>query len=774
MNQYSSIVKSNNKLSILYYDTETRAKKISEIKNIKDLCLYRYTKNPSEYKSLIGNYNLEKISFDSISEYNDYVNQYSDVNGMDIYGEFPIDKKWSHGYYKEEIAFDYTLLNIGYFDIETTVTENSQPDVNNTPERITSMVLYATKSNKYYIFCDKKITGKYFTEDDLKESQIEFFYYTPDEDGEYKMLKEFAHIINDVEHLDVLSAYFGNLFDYPYVFNRISKLVRLRQLNYDKKDSFNERNLSPIKSAYRTQKGQVYIQGLQCLDYFELYKKYKQGSPESWKLDFIASKELGVGKLKLEGGFMYVYNNNYEQYVYYNYIDVKRLKEIDEKLNFMALHAEISYLAKQNFEDTISPVKTWESLIYGFLNSKKIILNPVKENSKKKYLGAYTHEPIAEFYNYILSFDLNSLYPHLIMAYYMSPETIISEKEILSIFPDNESLKSILIMKKELEQVSNMLPYDKVAVAKVYDAVADKIINRELDLSFLQGTDITMTPSLEFFRKKEGAVLPYFMEHFYDMRKVVKKKMLIMKDDIQILKKLKNKKNEVEKLKEKYEELKNLDKIGDIIAKMESLAKIWGLKEKAFKILLNSAYGAFGNNYFRLFDLRIAKGITSSGRLAIRSLIKAIENKLRDFYKDFAGKDWTGSDFFIYSDTDSCAGDSVLNIFDENGNLEKITIENLYLRLGGKLETEIDKIKLETNNIQTPSLNTKSSEIEMKNINYIWKHLVDKEMFKIKCGDNEVIVTEDHSIIIERNNKYISVKPRDIIKGDKLIEIVGV
>jgi hypothetical protein len=264
------------------------------------------------------------------------------------------------------------------------------------------------------------------------------------------------------------------------------------------------------------------------------------------------------------------------------------------------------------------------------------------------------------------------------------------------------------------------------------------------------------------------------MEHFYDMRKVVKKKMLIMKDDIQILKKLKNKKNEVEKLKEKYEELKNLDKIGDIIAKMESLAKIWGLKEKAFKILLNSAYGAFGNNYFRLFDLRIAKGITSSGRLAIRSLIKAIENNLRAFYHDFCGKDWIGSDFFIYSDTDSCAGDSVLNIFDENGNLEKITIENLYLRLGGELKTEIDKIKLETNNIQTPSLNTKSSEIEMKNINYIWKHLVDKEMFKIKCGDNEVVVTEDHSIIIERNNKYISVKPRDIIDGDKLIEIVGV
>jgi DNA polymerase elongation subunit (family B) len=764
--QYTNVFENRNKIYLTYYETETGEKKTAILDKIKNLSLYSPTKEDSEYKSLVGNISLKKMNFTSIKDYNEYLTQYKDVSGISVFGEFSLDKKWINSYYVNEPHFDYNLLNIGFFDIETTVSDGN-PDPDNTPERITSIVLYATKSNTYYVLCDKKIDGKYFSEEEYAESNIKFYYFSPDLEGEYSMLKTFAYLINDLEKIDVLSAYFGNLFDFPYIYNRTAKVVfEYNKKHRDVKDKFSESNLSPFGVAYKTSRGNIYIQGIQLLDFFELYKKYSRGTPDSWKLDFIAEKELGVGKIKLEGGFMYVYEHDYEKYVYYNYIDVKRLKQLDDKLSFMNLHGELTYLAKQNFEDTLSPVRTWESILYGYLDKKNIQINPRKNNIKKKYLGGYTHDPILDFYNYILSFDLNSLYPHLIMMYYISPETLITEKEILKMFPNNETLIQLLDIKKELERISDEVPYDKKIVGQAYDKFADRIINREFDLSFLRDANITMSPSIEFFRKDEDAILPYFMKHFYDMRKIVKKEMLEIQDEIENLQKVKNKKKELDRLKGRFKELEKLDKIADVIVKMKEMAKRRSLKEQAFKILLNSAYGAFGNNYFSLFSLSLAKSITSGGRLAIRSLIKTIENKLRAFYKDISGMEWEGKDFFIYSDTDSCVGDTDIYV-----NENKMKIKDLYNMVGGDFSLNSEKIALKNVDLKSLSFNYDSEHIENKKIKYIWRHKVKKQMYKIKMNGKEVIVTADHSIIVYRNGKYINVKPSNILKTDKLIQI---
>jgi len=648
--QYVDVTLDKNKITTSYYDTDTGKKHIKDVRSINNLGLFIKTKKDSEYKSFIGNKNLKKINFENIKDYKNFMYSHDGVDGLDVYGDFSLDKQWIHEQYDGELKMNSSILNIGYVDIETTVSDG-QPDPINTPERITSIVFYASKSDKYYIFCDKKIEGKYFKDED--QSKLIYHYYSPDIVGEFQMLDDYIHTINTIEKVDILSAYFGNLFDYRYIYNRIGKIEDMKPGNPGlQKIDLIQSDVSPIGVAYTTKKGKLYVQGVQYLDYFDVYKKYTYGSPESWKLDFIATKELGVGKIKFDGGFMHLYNTNYEKYVFYNYIDVKRLVQLDEKLRFMELHVELSYLAKQNFEDTISPVRTWESILFGHLKEKFKVIDPKQQNIKQKYIGAYTHEPVPEFYNYPMSFDLNSLYPHLIMMYYISPETIISEKQLREMFPNNKTIDVLFELKSDLEYVSNTLPYDKKAVAKAYDKVGDMLINQEFDLSFLKEKNITMSPSIEFFKKDEEAVLPYFMEHFYDMRKVIKKKKLIMEDEIQILKN-NGSVSEFEKYRKKYEELSKLDNMSDMILEMETLTKRWGLKEKAYKILLNSVYGAFGNMYFRFFDIRLAKSITSGGRLAIRSLIKKVEADLRTLYKTFTGKKWTGVNFFTYSDTDS-------------------------------------------------------------------------------------------------------------------------
>lgn len=770
-NQYVDVSHNRGTLSISYYDMETKQKKVATIKKFKNLNLFLKTNKESEYKSFVGNYNLAPISFENIYKYNEYLYEYSDVSGVEIFGDFPVTKTWISSYYNGEIQFDFDLINVGYFDIETTITNRSrsiQQGVDDADERITSMVLYATKSKKYYVLTDKPITGKYFTDEDYADAEeIIFHSFTPDTAGEIAMMEKFIEILNEIEHIDILSAYFGNIFDFPYIYNRIAKLAQEKKFLNIRSD-ISEKKLSPLKRAYKTSRGKLYIQGIQLIDFFELYEKYTYGSLESWKLDFIAQKELGVGKIELEGGFMHVYEHDYEKYAYYNYVDVKRLRELDEKLEFMNLHCEVSYLAKQNFEDTLSPVRTWESILYNTLKERNLIFNPSRFHVKKKYVGAYTHEPDARFYNYIFSYDLNSLYPHLFMKYYISPETLLSEADVRAMFPGVKELDTIFELKRELEEISNELPYNKKTVGKAYDRVGDMLINQEIDLSFLQGTNITMAPSLEFFKKDENAVMPYLMKTFYDMRKVIKRKKLDMEDDIEIFQNRKDKKKELQRLKEKYMELLEVEKIGDLVDRMKILAKRWGLKEKAYKILLNSVYGAFGSVYFRFFDIRIAKSITAGGRLAIRSLIFSVERELRRFYEEYSGKSWEGEKFFIYSDTDSCKGDSKISLIDSQRRFS-IEIEKLYQMMGGDFSLLEEKISTINQDIQTDSLNLITGEVEKQRINHIWRHKVKKELFKIKTKDREVVVTEDHSIIIKRNDEYLTVKPRDILSTDKII-----
>jgi len=739
--QYVDVTANKNNIYVSYYDSKNPdVKRISKVNTINNLGLYRTSNTKTEYKSFVGGNYLKKDGFNSIKQYRDYWYKNNGIQGLDIYGEFPLEKQWIAETFKEDIKMDFSMLNIGFWDIETTVTSD-KPSPNTAPERITSMVVYATRSKKYYIFCDQPIKGTNFS--DKEKENIKFLYYTPDFEGEFNMLKDFVYIINEVEKLDILSAYFGNLFDFPYVFNRIARLADSDEKhNHEtlKDDLFDETYMSPLKLTYKSKKGKVYISGIQLLDYFEVYDKYTFGSPESWKLDFIAQKELGVGKMELEGGFMHAYNNNYEQYVYYNYIDVKRLVELDDKLMFMELHAELSYIAKQNFEDTISPVRTWESIFYGHLKNKNIITNPRRDNEKLKYIGAYTHEPVPNFYNYPMSFDLNSLYPHLIMMYYISPETLIPIEDVVKMYPNNKTLETLLEIKKVLEKVSTEVPYNKKEVARVYDAFIERLINKEFDLEFLKENNIVMSPAIEFFRKDDDAVLPYFMSHFYDMRKIIKKDKLIMENEIEILKNSKDKESELAKLQKKYVELSNLDKISDIIEKMNVLVRRGGLKEKAFKILLNSIYGALGNNYCLFYDLRLAKSITAGGRLAILSLITAIENKLRGLYKDFTGTGWTGADFFIYSDTDSVYLNTEPLIPMMVLMYKPIIIEGLRIKgeeIGVDIVGELDNSDFWQNTVEHFE---KKSEIYNK---YFKPHdMLDDNGFTTKCVKFELKMSE--------------------------------
>ena len=206
----------------------------------------------------------------------------------------------------------------------------------------------------------------------------------------------------------------------------------------------------------------------------------------------------------------------------------------------------------------------------------------------------------------------------------------------------------------------------------------------------------------------------------------------------------------------------DLEKLSD--SELESLLKFtqdkgneYYILQIALKTLINSLYGALGNKAFILINEKIAQAITGNGRYFIKSFGRRIEKYLQSLKK------WN-KPYYIYSDTDSCVGDTLIST-----SLGKIKIEDLFERSGEIVKNENGSfVKRLDEKILAKSMNS-DFEIQDKKIIYVMKHKVNKRMFKISVNDKSVIITEDHSVMINRNDNLISVKPTEILKTDELI-----
>ena len=173
----------------------------------------------------------------------------------------------------------------------------------------------------------------------------------------------------------------------------------------------------------------------------------------------------------------------------------------------------------------------------------------------------------------VASFDLYSLYPHLMMQYNISPETLIEPQDY------TQDMRDII-----MRGVS-----------------VDKLLTKSVDLSKMSG--YTITPNGQFFSTTKQGFLPKMLEEMYIDRSKFKKMMIQAKKDYEV-ETDETKKNELDKRIARYNNLQ--------------LAK---------KVSLNSAYGALGSKYFRFYDLRQALGVTSAGQLSI----KWIESKINSY-----------------------------------------------------------------------------------------------------------------------------------------------
>jgi DNA polymerase elongation subunit (family B) len=539
--------------------------------------LYEPSKKVTNFTSLDGTY-LQDRKFDSMRDARDYLRQFEGVSGKTIYGQNRFEYAFIGEQHKEMIDWDFDKVSIAIVDIEVG-SENGFPDPYEANEPVTAIALRFIGGHMFVFGCgDYEVKGQ------------ERYMKCKDE---YHLLKFFLKLWQE-KCPDALTGWNTKFFDVPYLVNRMRKV-----LGEEEAKKLSPWNIISERQAFvMNRKMTVYeLVGVGDLDYLELYKWYSPNgkSQESYRLDAIAQFELGEGKISYEeyDNLHQLYRLNYQLFIEYNIKDVDLILKLEDKLKLLELALTLAYDTKTNYDDVFAQTRMWDALTYNHLMNQNIVVPPrVVKDKDAAFEGAFVKDPQVGLHNWVASFDLNSLYPHLMMQYNISPETLIEPEDY------TQEMRDVLS-----QGVS-----------------VDKMLKKQVDLSALE--NVTITPNGQFFRTDMQGFLPKMMEDMYEDRKKFKKMMIQAKKDYEA-EKDDTKKYDIEKRIARYNNLQ--------------LAK---------KVSLNSAYGALGSQYFRFYDLRMALGVTTAGQFSIRWIESKINGYMNSLLK-------TDKDYVIASDTDS-------------------------------------------------------------------------------------------------------------------------
>ena len=444
--------------------------------------LYVPSRKTSDYQTLTGEY-VEPMPMGTIKDAKQFAKKYEGVDNFKIYGS----TKFAYVYLNEKFGNDYDVdqVKVANIDIEVGSEEGfPNPDLANQP--VTAICIsydHPNGNKRYYVIGN----GKYErTRDDV--------HYIDAKD-EMRLLSVFLSFWEKLDP-DIITGWNIEGFDIPYLVNRISKLLgekearRLSPYNWIKKREITKFNR--IETMYE-------LVGVATLDYLQLYKKFTYSQQESYRLDHIAFVELGERKLDYSEveNLHQLHKLDYQKFIDYNIKDVELVDQIEDKMKLIEMALAIAYDAKVNYNDTFTQVTMWDVLIHNYLMSKNIVIPPKEDTVKDStFAGAYVKDPQVGMHDWVMSFDLNSLYPHLIMQYNISPETMVEDEFMI-------------------------------------DVKVDDIIDRNVDTH----PHHAMAGNGRYFRKDKQGFLPEMMNRMYTERKSYKNQMLEAESELELINK---------------------------------------------------------------------------------------------------------------------------------------------------------------------------------------------------------------------------------------------
>lgn len=564
-------------------------------------CLFVPSQKTSIWKTLDGK-SVEPMLLDSIDSAREFIEKYKDVKSYPIYGNTDYIYQFISSEYPKDMDYDMSKMRIAYLDIETE-SEGGFPNIQTANERINVITIIV--GNKKYTYALGKVDKSQMPGDVL----VNLY------ENEEQMLADFMVTWQSL-NIDIITGWNVQFFDIPYLVHRMQRLLG---------DSF-PKKFSPwgkLKERLVEVNGNENIAyeivGINTLDYLDLYRKFTYVTRESYKLGHIAQVELGETKVSYveHDNFADFYRKDFTKFVLYNIQDTILIQKLEAKLRLLELAVSLAYSAKVNMQDVFSQVRTWDQIIYHHLHAKKIVIPPKKKGKKDvAFEGAYVKDPQVGMHRWVVSFDLDSLYPHLIMQYNLSPETKTAHGQRRSVVP------------------TAILSGGPVAMGAIKDA---------------HNEDLCIAANGTTYRKDVRGFLPELMETMYKQRKEYKRLMLEAKAALKTLGD-----------NASAEERKSI---------LDSISKYHNF-QLVRKIQLNSAFGAIGNEWFRYYDEEIAEAITLSGQLSVQWVEKA----LNKYINQLVGT--TDADYVIAIDTDSVylnLGPVVDKFFPKGADNEKIT-----------------------------------------------------------------------------------------------------
>ena len=428
--------------------------------------LYVLSKNKEKFQTLDGRY-VSPVKFDKPREGREFIRQYDGVEGFEVHGYERFVYQYIRQEFPDEVDYNVNQIKMYAMDIEVQC-ENGFPDVEAAAEEMLSITIKDMVTKKFYIWAVK----------DFNTEHQKFIF-----DTEREMLMHFIDWW--VKHTpDILTGWNVNLYDVPYICRRVKRILGSKWMN-----SISPWNRANEREVYvQGRKNYAYdVSGVNILDYLDLYRKFTYSNQESYRLDHIAHVELGQRKVDHSEyeNFKDFYTSDWQKFIEYNIQDTELIDRLEEKMKLLDLAITMSYDAKVNFEDVYSQVRMWDTMIYNYLTDRNIVVPPKKGAKKdEKYAGAYVKEPIPGKYDWVVSFDLNSLYPHLIMQYNISPETLWETRHA--------------------------------------SASVERILNEEITIE----DDVCVCANGAQYRKDIQGFLPEMMDKIYKERTIYKKKML--------------------------------------------------------------------------------------------------------------------------------------------------------------------------------------------------------------------------------------------------------
>ncbi len=481
MKFYTTGAQDRGKILVRGYDN---GKRFSEAIPYKPYLFIR-SNEETAYRTIYGE-SAGRVDFGSIGDAREFIDKYKDVENFPVYGM----TTWLYPYLNDafpDVEYDVTQIVVANYDIE--VHADEFPNAQEAKYPVTAITVSCR--GKVYVFGTQPYKPK---------ADNVTYHFCQDE---VALLLKFIDVWQSLDP-DIVTGWNIDTFDNPYMVNRIRSVLGpeyvLKLSPFGKVNTRTERDGDEELTYYD-------IVGVESLDYIALYKKFRLKTRESYRLDYIAYVELKKRKLSYKeyGSLQKLYEQNYEKYIDYNIQDVILVDELEARLGYIIMAIAIAYMTGTLYRDAFTSVNLWDVIIHNYLMKQGIVVPPKSGKTKgRKIVGGHVKDVVPGLYKWVVSFDLTSLYPHLIMQYNISPEAFAGFHEPLHIDDDPERA------------------VDMVLNGHLTDEIRQDLKDRNLSL----------TAGGALFRRDERGFLPVLMERTFNNRKVFKDKKLGHKQEM--------------------------------------------------------------------------------------------------------------------------------------------------------------------------------------------------------------------------------------------------